>query len=92
MDVLLEELTHCLPSTESVEGQFDARATAAVINDFLAALSPEKRQVFLRRYWFGDSVEEIAGRFAMRPGTVKSTLHRLRQRLRETLEREGVAL
>ena len=92
MDVLLEELTHCLPSTESVEGQYDANETAAVIHRFLAELPPEKRQMFLRRYWFGDSVEEIAGRFAMRPGTVKSSLHRLRQRLRETLEKEGVAV
>ena len=92
MDVLLEELTHCRPSTESVEGQYDANETAAVINRFLAELPPEKRQMFLRRYWFGDSVEEIAGRFAMRPGTVKSSLHRLRQRLRETLEKEGVAV
>lgn len=92
MEVLLDELGQCLPAGGSVEGDFDARETAAVITRFLDGLPPVQRQMFLRRYWFGDGVDDIARRFAMREGTVKSGLHRLREKLRRVLEEEGVAL
>ena len=88
----LEELTHCLPSTESVEGQYDANETAAVINRFLAELPPEKRQMFLRRYWYLDSISTLARRFSLSESAVKSKLHRTRLRLKEVLLREGVAV
>ena len=91
-DIALQELEGCLPTTGTLEEQVDARELVQIVQQFLDSLSVENRVIFLRRYWFGDSVEEIAGRFAMRPGTVKSSLHRLRQRLRETLEKEGVAV
>ena len=51
-----------------------------------------QRQIFMRRYWFGDSIEEIARRFAIKSGTVKSGLFRTREKLRQELEREGVPL
>lgn len=92
MELILEELGECVGSGESVEGSFDAKETAAVISRFLEGQQPLQRQIFLRRYWFGDGIGEIARRFAMREGTVKSNLFRTRERLREALEREGVAL
>lgn len=92
MELILEELGECVGSDESVEGTFDARETAGVITRFLDGQQPLQRQIFLRRYWFGDSIAEIAKRFALREGTVKSNLFRTRERLREALEREGVAL
>ena len=75
-----------------MEGEFDAKETAAVISRFLGSQPPLQRQVFLRRYWFGDSVAAIARRFAMNEGTVKSSLHRTRERLRRMLEQEEVAV
>lgn len=92
IELILEELGECVGSGESVEGAFDAKETAGVISRFLADQQPLQRQIFLRRYWFGDSVDDIAKRFAMRAGTVKSNLFRTRERLRGVLEREGVAL
>lgn len=92
MELILEELGECVGSGESVEGAFDARETAGVITRFLDGQQPLQRQIFLRRYWFGDGIADIAKRFAMREGTVKSNLFRTRERLREALEREGVAL
>ena len=47
---------------------------------------------FLRRYWFLDSVEEIARRYGLRGGSVKTRLHRTRKKLREYLKQEGYAL
>ena len=92
MEVLLDELSACVPAPGSVEGSFDAKETAAVITRFLDGLPELQRQLFLRRYWFGDSVDAMARRFALREGTVKSNLFRLRERLRRVLEEEGVAL
>ncbi len=92
LEVLLDELGQCLPAGESVEGAFDARETAAVISRFLEGLPPLQRQLFLRRYWYGDGIDALARRFAMREGTVKSGLFRLREKLRRVLEEEGVAL
>jgi len=92
MELILEELEQCVGSGESVEGAFDAGETAAVITRFLDGQPSLQRQLFLRRYWFGDSIAAIAARFALREGTVKSNLFRTRERLRAVLEREGVAL
>ncbi len=92
MGLLLDELEQCLPAAGTVEDSFDVQETAALISRFLDDQPPVQRQMFLRRYWFGDSVAEIARRFAAREGTVKSNLFRTREKLRLTLEREGVAL
>ena len=78
MEYLLDELNECLPAPGS--------------SRFLGSQPPLQRQVFLRRYWFGDSVAAIARRFAMNEGTVKSSLHRTRERLRRMLEQEEVAV
>ncbi len=92
MELILEELQECVGSGEDVEGAFDAKETAAVITRFLDGRPPLQRQIFLRRYWFGDDIAAIARRFALREGTVKSNLFRMRERLRRVLEEEGVAL
>lgn len=47
---------------------------------------------FLRRYWFLDSVEEIARRYGLCGGSVKTRLHRTRKKLREYLKQEGYAI
>lgn len=91
VELLLDELGQCVPAGDSVEGTFDAKETAKVISRFLEGLPPVQRQLFLRRYWFGDDIGAIARRFAMREGTVKSSLFRLREKLRRVLEEEGVA-
>ena len=90
-EALLDELSECLPGG-TVEQDFDARRTAAAISRFLRTEPPLRRQLFLRRYWYGDSVAELAARFRMREGTVKSTLARLRTRLQAALGREGIAV
>ena len=48
--------------------------------------------MFLRRYWYVDSTAEIARRYEMAEGSVKSMLYRVRNKLRQQLEKEGVAL
>lgn len=86
---LSTELEQCLPSGESMERYLDELALKEALNGFLATLSEEKRTIFLRRYWFLDSVEAISGRLCISQSKVKTTLFRCRKALKSYLEKEG---
>lgn len=88
----LEELDYCLPGAESAEQAAEEAELAASIDRFLRSLPEKDCCIFLRRYWYVDSVLEIACRYHMAEGTVKSTLHRTREKLRVWLEQEGIAV
>lgn len=92
LEVLLGELDVCVPAPQSVEKQLEDVEIAAVISGFLRTLSAQNRTMFLRRYWYGQSIAEIAAALHCGEGKVKSSLFRTRAALRETLEKEGVAL
>lgn len=89
---LSEEMEQCLPAPGDPEGVLEGLALAEAINTFLGTLSEERRNIFLRRYWYLDSIAVIAGRFGMSRGGVKTTLLRLRRQLRTYLEKEGYTL
>ena len=91
-EVCIDELTELLPANETVEQRFDADETARLIDRFLYGKKKRVRQIFLRRYWFFDTPEEIAERYGMKPNTVKSILYRTRLQLFEYLKEEGVDL
>ena len=86
---LSNELEQCLPAPDDVERRMDNKALAGAINGFLGSLDPEKRNIFIRRYWYLDSVSDISKRFSMSESKVKTTLFRCRKRLSEYLEKEG---
>lgn len=88
-DVSLEELAGFLPAP-SFEEMLDARALGQAIDRFLDTISRENRILFLRRYWFGDSVKELSHTFGMSENTVSVRLSRLRTQLKTYLiEKEG---
>lgn len=89
--VSLEELENLLPD-ERFAPDASGEEIGACINAFLAQEPKEARQVFLRRYWYFDSVADIARRYGFTQSKVKSMLLRSRNRLREYLEQEGVWL
>ena len=59
-----------------------------LISDFLYGQPEASRNLFLRRYWYGDTVEEAARRLGWSVGRAKSTLHRMRKKLRAYLQKE----
>jgi len=87
-DVSLEELNGCLPG-EDMEQTMDARELGRTIDRFLDTTSKENRYIFLRRYWFGDSVTEIAKELHMQENTVYVRLNRIRNSLKDYLKKEG---
>lgn len=87
-DVSLEELAGCIPG-RSLEDDFDARQLGRAIDAFLGTVSKDSRIIFLRRYWFGDSVKEIAKHFDMSENAVSVRLSRTRDKLKAYLMKEG---
>ncbi len=90
--VLSDELEQCLPAPDNCACRVDELVLGEVINRFLASLDTEKRRLFLRRYWYFDSVADLCRRFEMSESKVKTTLHRCRKALRDMLEKEGFVL
>lgn len=83
-----DELRDCL-SDEGPEQQMDAELLVEALNRFLQQMERENRIIFVRRYWYMDSVSEIAKRFSISESKVKSSLFRSRNKLRSYLQQEG---
>lgn len=92
MEVLLGELDQCVPAPHGTEKALEDQEIARLISAFLRTLSAEARAMFLRRYWYGESVADIAANMNCGQGKVKSCLFRTRNALRTYLEQEEVAL
>ena len=86
---LSAELEQCIPAPDDTECRINDMALSEAVNGFLGALSEEKRNIFVRRYWYLDSIADISKRFALSESKVKTTLFRCRNRLREHLIKEG---
>ena len=85
----LDELDEVVSGAETPEGALDRAALLAALDNFLGNLPENHRNLFLRRYWYLDSVETLAKRFGMSQTQVTTTLHRIRQKLRVHLGQEG---
>ncbi|MGN0429815.1 MAG: RNA polymerase sigma factor [Acetatifactor sp.] len=85
---LSEEMEQCIPDRFGEE-KIESRALVLAFNQFLDSLSKEKRLIFMRRYWYGESVSEIAKRFEISESKVKASLFRTRNYLKQFLQREG---
>lgn len=88
----LEELGECVSGREEPDEQVDAVWIGELISEFLWSCGKEQRDIFLRRYWYYDSVAEIAERFGASESKVKSVLFRMRKQLRKVLVQEGVKM
>ncbi|MCL2187233.1 MAG: sigma-70 family RNA polymerase sigma factor [Defluviitaleaceae bacterium] len=87
---LYGELNECIPGGTTVEEEAEAGQITAAIDASLRKMGQEMRLVFMRRYWHADSLENIAERYSMSLGKVKSMLFRARKKLKSDLEGEGV--
>lgn len=89
---MLSELEGCLPDSGSVEEAAEGKELAAFLSQFVHELPEAKRRVFIRRYWYLSSVADIAREYGMSEAKVTSMLHRMREKLRAALEKEGYGL
>lgn len=86
---LTKEMEECIPDQTGTAEPLDALFLKDALNGFLAALSVEKRNVFLRRYWYMDSISAIAKGYGMSESKVKTMLLRCRNQFRSYLWKEG---
>lgn len=84
-----EELSGLISGSENVEQEFDRKALTESINDFLIKLPEKKRALFIRRYWYCESVKDAAVAQGITETAASVTLHRLREKLRDHLRKRG---
>ena len=89
-DLVIEEMEDCIPSEMNVETEYEAKELASAINRFLSNLSREDRFIFVRRYWYGDSVTDLAAMTDGNANRISVRLFRLREKLKNTLMKEGL--
>ncbi len=90
-ELSLEELNECITENSS-QNHIEAEEFGKKINDFLKNISKEKRDIFVLRYYYFFSIEEISLKRKISSSKVKTTLHRVRKELKEFLIKEGYSI
>lgn len=88
--LILDELAESVSSADRVEDKILAEELVQALNRFLRCLPATERQVFLRRYWYLEPIRTIGQDFGFSSSKVKSMLHRTREKLRFSLQEEGL--
>ena len=90
--VSLTELEDCVSGQDYIEVEFENKRIEKAISDFLWQLDIDKRTVFIRRYWYFESIDSICRRCGFSQSKLTSMLYHTRQKLRQYLESEGIEL
>ena len=88
---LTAEMECCIPDPGKAQ-ELEGAEIGRLLSGFLKGLSKESRLIFLRRYWYAESILEIARRYGISESKVKTNLFRTRNKLRAYLESEGMTL
>lgn len=89
MTVALEELGECVAGGEDLEARYEQKELIRQVREFASGLPDTERRVFVCRYWYLDSISDIAKRFGFPESKVNSMLHRTREKLKKHLRQEG---
>ena len=89
-DIAIDELDECLAGVNTTEDEILSREFKEVIEKFLDSLSRRERDMFVSRYYYAHTVEEIAAAFGISGGNVRSTLSRTREKLGKYLSKEKI--
>lgn len=86
---LTQEMQECIPAVNDTEAELEANYLSSLIDEFLESCSEEQQNVFVRRYWYFDSVSQIAKAYGFSQSKVKTMLFRMRSELKKHLEKGG---
>ena len=92
MELLLSELEDCVPAPDPVDRVLEAKELGEVITSWLRSLPATDRRLFLRRYWNGEALKDLAAELHEKPERLAQQMLRLRRALRKRLEQEGISL
>lgn len=91
--LIFEELEEFLTdSDDQTENQFEYERIKQLLSAFLRDVEAESRVLFVRRYFYADSIEAICNRYHFSKSKVKTSLFRTREKLKDYLKKEGVVL
>ena len=88
---LTQEMELCIPDTRR-DRELEEKELGMILDAFLRTLTLENRVVFLRRYWYVDTIAEIAARYGISESAVQMRLNRTRAKLCTYLEKEGICV
>ncbi len=91
-DAALDELADTIPALGTTESEYEAKELSQAVNRFLGKLPKADRYLFVRRYYFGDSLRDLAAQAGRTPHSVSVRLFRIRERLQKYLRKEGLLL
>ena len=86
---LTQEMELCIPDTTR-DAEIEGKELGRILDAFLREQTPENRMVFIRRYWYVDTIAEIAQRYGISESAVNMRLNRTRSRLLAYLQKEGI--
>lgn len=86
---LTQEMEACIPDTKR-DREMEARELGRILDQFLRTLTPGNQMIFLRRYWYADTIGEIAARYDLSESAVQMRLSRTKAKLCTYLEKEGI--
>lgn len=92
MEVMLSELEECIPAHADVERIVEASELAELISEWLESLSKRDCALFVKRYWFGEKVQDLALAAGITEAQMAQLMLKLRRSLKATLEKKGVAI
>ena len=94
MELMLSELEECIPAKESVEDivehKLEAEKLTAAMETWLNSLPQEDSALFLRRYWYGYAIKDLAKEWGTTPNLLAQRMLRLRKKLKQHLEAQGI--
>ncbi|MBQ3501272.1 MAG: sigma-70 family RNA polymerase sigma factor [Oscillospiraceae bacterium] len=88
-DIVFDEIGEIISGSENPEEKFERKEIIGAVNEFLRTLPEEKRSIFICRYWYFDSIEDIAARFGKKESGIYSSLERTRKNLWKYLSERG---
>ena len=89
MPLVLDELSECIPSSSDVAGEYERKELGRFIRKYINSLPERDRNIFLRRYFYANSISDIADRYGLSENNVTVILSRTRKKLRLRLQKEG---
>ena len=85
-------MLECIPGSSDVSQEFDAKELSETINRFLDSYTENQQNIFVRRYWYFDSITEICAKYSLSQSKVKTTLFRMREKLKQHLTDGGFTI
>ena len=90
LEQVFAELEDYIPSGEDLERQLLASELSRAINSWLGGLRRDERVIFVKRYWYGEAVNELASDCGVSPAKMAKRLYKLRLSLKQALSKEGL--